>query len=140
LIFYGQPTPPRHLEFDSSKKIPISKKDVAGLIKRMLYKYKENRKNEVFPGCFIEKKNLMQLINELKKQGEEIYILDKKGEDIRNMKLKKKCVFLLGDHDGLPRKELKRLKKQCKFISIGKKTYFTSQTIVIVNNELDRRE
>ncbi len=141
LIFYGQPTPPRHLEFDSSKKIPISKKDVSGLIKRMLYKYKEGRKKQVFPGCYIEKKNLMELIDELKKQGKEIYILDTKGDDIRKTKIKKdKAVFLIGDHEGLPKKELKRLKKQCKFISVGKQTYFASHTLAIVNNELDRNE
>ncbi len=143
LVFYGAPNPPRHLEFKYKPNIPISKKDVAGLIKRMLYKYKEGKKNEVFPGCYIEKKNLFELLNELKtKEKFEVYILDKKGKDIRdiNFKKNKNVAFLLGDHEGLPKKELKRLKKQVELISLGPKMYFASQAIVIVHNELDRRE
>ena len=38
LFFYGPPDPPKHLEIMYNEK--ISKKDVAGLIKRILYKYK----------------------------------------------------------------------------------------------------
>ena len=139
LIFYGPPTPPRHLEFDSRKKLPISKKDVSGLIKRMLYKYKRGRKNQVFPGCYIEKKNLFELIRELRQEGKEIYILDKKGQDIRKTKLKKKKAFLLGGYEGLPKKELKRLKEIAIPVSVGNKMYFASQTIAVVNNELDYR-
>ena len=47
---------------------------------------------------------------------------------------------MLGDHRGLPLKELKRLRKMCVPVSIGPKTYFASQTIAVVNNEIDRRE
>lgn len=140
LIFDGPPTPPRHLEFrwkgEWEEKFNISKKDVSGLIKRMLYKYKEGEKREVFPGCWIEKKSLLNLVKELKEKGKEIYILDKKGEYIRNVKLKKESVFIIGDHEGLG-KELKKLKKISKLISLGKQTYFASQSIVILNYELD---
>lgn len=139
MVFYGSPTPPRYLEISSAAEGVISKKDVARLIQIMLYKYKEGKKTEVFPGCFIEKKNLSQVLSELEKQGKEIYILDEKGEDIRAVKLSKEPVFLLGDQDGLPAKELKRLKKTCQTVSVGRETYFASQTITIVNNELDRQ-
>ena len=44
MIFNGQPDPPKHLEFVYDEEMPLSKKDVAGLIKRMLYKYKEGKK------------------------------------------------------------------------------------------------
>ncbi len=138
LIFTGPPCPPRHLEFISNKKMPISKKDVAGLIKRMLYKYKEGRKTEVFPGCFIDKKNFSQLAQELQEQGKRILILDRNGEDIRKLKDEelKNVVFVIGSEKGLPHKEIKKFKKK---VSIGKETYFASQTVTIINNELDRR-
>lgn len=139
LIFYGSPDPPKHIEIQVKSGLDISKKDVAGLIKRILYKYKPNKKTEVFPGCFIEKKSFLNVIEELSKQGKEIFILDKKGEDIRNAEIPDNSVFILGDHDGLPKKELKRLKKTAKSISLGLKTYFASQVVAIVNNELDRR-
>jgi tRNA (pseudouridine54-N1)-methyltransferase len=153
LVFYGAPDPPKHLELNSEEiarkkliqddenRIDISKKDVAGLIKRMLFKYRQGRKTEVWPGYYVEKKNLFDLIKDLKKEGKTVYILDDKGEDIRDEKINiNNSVFLLGDHQGLPTKELKRLKRECKLISLGKRTYFASQVMTILNNELDRKE
>jgi len=147
LVFAGPPEPVKHLEmFPETEgktgvdKIYLNKRDVSTIIKRMLYKYKEGIKHEVFPGYWIEKKGILEIVNELKNEGKTVYILDPKGEDIRETKIEKNPVFLLGDHLGLPSKELKRLKKICNPITIGKKTYFASHTVAIVNNELDRRE
>ncbi len=133
LIFCGPPNPPMHLEFISDKNLPISKKDVAGLIKRMLYKCR-GKKVKVFPGCFIEKKSFSNLIKELEEKGKRILVLDKKGNDIRQVELDN-AVFVIGDQEGLPKKEIKKFKK----VSIGKETYFASQTVTIINNEIDRR-
>ena len=150
-VFYGMPDPPKHISIQvkTNKGVPetgqeagsidISKKDVGTLIKKILYKYKQGDKKEVFSGCFVEKKSLFKVIEELIENGNEIFILDKKGEDIRKTKISENCTFLLGDHDGLPKKELNRLKKYCKSISIGPLMYFASQTVAVVNNELDRR-
>lgn len=146
LLFAGAPDPVKHLEFlpktegkTGVDKIYLSKKDVATIIKKMLYKYREGEKREVFPGYWIERKPLLKVVEDLAKENT-IYVLDTKGEDIRKAKIGKNPVFVIGDHLGLPGKELKRLKKIAKPISIGKKKYFASQTITIVQNELDRRE
>lgn len=139
LVFYGQPDPPKHIEIQIKDETQISKKDVGNLIKKVLYKYREGQKHEVFPGVFIEKKSLMKVIEDLEDAGCEIFILDKKGESLRKVKIPKECAFVLGDQDGIPLKELKRLKKLMTPVSIGPKTYFASQTIAIVNNELDVR-
>ena len=147
LIFDGAPDPPRHLELKpviegqvGKDKIYLSKKDISWIIKRMLYKYKEGEKKEVFPGYWIEKKSLMQLLKELHEEGKEIYLLDENGFDIRNIEISKNPVFVIGDHQGLPnlKKELKRI--NITPVSIGKRTYFASQTVSILNNEIDRRE
>lgn len=147
LLFAGSPDPVKHLELQpvivgktGIDKIYLSKTNVSIVLKKMLYKYREGEKREVFPGFKIEKKNFLSLVNEMKKEGKNLYILDPKGEDIRKAKIGKDPVFILGDHKGLPSKELKRLKTICSPIAIGKRTYFASQTIAIVNNELDRRE
>lgn len=147
LVFAGPPTPPRHLEMKpvlegeiGADKIYLSKKDVGWILKRMLYKYKEGKKTEVFPGYWIEKKSFLKVVDELREEGKDIYILDKNGKDIRELKIGKNPVFILGDHKGLPAKELKRLKGIAMGVSIGNKEYFASQTVAIVNNELDRRE
>jgi len=135
LIFNGQPNPPMHLEFVSNKDMPISKKDVGGLIKRMLYKCKEGKRTEVFPGCFIEKKSFRKLLDEFESEGKKVFVLDGKGKNIRDVKDLDNKVFVIGDHEGLPRKEVKKYDK----ISIGKKVYFASQVFVILNHELDMR-
>lgn len=146
MIFYGSPDPPKHLEFNPDlqvegvqKKVDISKKDIAGLIRRMLFKYKPGKKTEYAPGYCIEKKSIFSVLEELENEGKTVYVLDAKGDDIRDIDIKKDCVFLLGDHDGLPAKELKRLRKDFIPVSVGNRTYFASQVVTIVNNELDRR-
>jgi tRNA (pseudouridine54-N1)-methyltransferase len=152
LVFYGPPNPPMHLELFPGKAIPetgaqvgsekpdISKKDVAGLIKKMLFKFKEGRKTEVWPGYSIEKKPLFKVIEELESEGKTIYLLNEKGENIRNMNIADNPVFVLGDNEGFPGKELRRLKKICTPVSVGNKIYFASQVTTIVNHEIDSRE
>lgn len=139
LIFYGMPDPPKHIEIMVKGEADLSKKDFGSLIKKILYKYKENEKREVIPGCFIEKKSFLKVIEDLIGGGKEIFILDKKGKDIREAKIPNECVFVVGDQNGLPKKEIKRLKKKVKTISIGPKMYFASQVATIINNELDIR-
>jgi len=138
-VFYGMPDPPKHIEIKINSEFDISKKDVGNLIKKILYKYKKGEKNEVFPGCFVEKKSFLNVVEELINLNNEIFILDKKGEDIREIEIPENCAFILGDQNGLPKKEMKRLKKLSNLVSIGPKMYFASQTIAVVNNELDRR-
>jgi tRNA (pseudouridine54-N1)-methyltransferase len=139
LIFYGPPDPPKHIEMQITKDLEISKKDLGNFIKKILYKYQKEKKTEIFPKCFIEKKSFLKVIEELKEEGNEIFILDKNGEDIRKIGISKNCVFIIGDHNGLPKKEIRRLRKEIKTVSIGPKIYFASQTVSIINNELDRR-
>lgn len=147
MVFAGPPDPQKHLELmpvtegkTGMDKIYLAKKDVSGVLKKMLYKYREGEKREVFPGFWIEKKGFLELVKELESQNRDIYILDPDGEDIRTAEIKENPIFILGDHKGLPEKELKRLKKTCTPVSIGKRVYFASQTIAVLNNELDRRE
>jgi len=140
LVFYGQPDPPKHIEIQIKPELDISKKDIANLIKKILYKYKEGKKTEVFPGCFVEKRSFLKVVEELIEEGKDIFVLDKKGKNLRSVKISKEPVFIIGDHEGLPKKELKRLKKLAVPVSVGKKVYFASQVVTIINNELDLRE
>jgi tRNA (pseudouridine54-N1)-methyltransferase len=141
LIFYGQPDPPKHIVFEINEKNKefFSKKDIAGMIKKMLYKYKKGQKVEVFDSCFIEKKNFVQVLQDLINEGKEIFFLDASGNDIRNIQFKSNSVFVLGDHEGIPKQEKKELEKVAKKISLGKVTYFASQSLTILQNEIDRR-
>jgi tRNA (pseudouridine54-N1)-methyltransferase len=147
LVFAGPPDPIKHLQISpitegktGLDKIYLNKKDISTILKKMLYKYKEGENKEVFPGYFIEKKPLLKILSDLSSQNKALFLLDPKGQDIRSVEIPKNSVFVLGDHLGLPQKELKRLRKICTPITVGKKKYFASQTVTIVNNELDRME
>lgn len=147
LVFAGPPDPQKHLELQpvtegktGIEKIYLAKKSVSDILKKMLYKFREGEKREVFPGFFIERKSFLELVKELHSEGRNLYLLDPKGQDIRAAEIKKDPIFILGDHKGLPLKELKRLKQLCSLITIGPRVYFASQVVTIVNNELDRRE
>jgi len=141
LLFDGPPTPPIHILIEYDEKLPISKKDVAGLIKRILYKApkEKGKTTNPVPGCFAEKKSLEVLVEELNAQGKNIFLLDKKGEDIRSLKLKGNEVFLLGDQDGFP-EDKKHLLKRIDKITVSPKMLFASQVVTIVHNEIDRQE
>ncbi|MBS3135303.1 hypothetical protein J4406_02960 [Candidatus Woesearchaeota archaeon] len=152
LILNGPPDPPKHIEItaDTNEGMPetgkevgsvdISKKDIAGLIKIILYKYKRDKKTEVYRGIFVEKKSFMKLLDELKDRN--IYLLDKKGGDISKIEIKENPVFIIGDHEGIPKKEKKYIlrNKNVTPVSIGPKVYFASHVVVILNNILDRNE
>ncbi|MEM4330870.1 MAG: tRNA (pseudouridine(54)-N(1))-methyltransferase TrmY [Candidatus Pacearchaeota archaeon] len=141
LVFEGRPNPPVHITLRYEEGIPISKKDVAGLIRRILYKVPKERGEivKVFPGCFVEKKSFEALIEELDKEGKNIFLLDKKGEDIRHLIIKGNEVFVLGDHEGFPY-EKRHLLKRIDKISVSPKVLFASQVITLVHNEIDRQE
>jgi len=142
LVFDGPPDPSKHLEIEPSKndEIKLSKKDLLWVVRKLLYKYKEGKKFEVFPGYSIEKQNLSETIKQLSKT-KKIYILDERGEDIRNLKLDGNEIFVLGDQEGLPKKEVRKLKKErnIELVSIGKRQYLASQVLAIVQNEIDRQ-
>jgi tRNA (pseudouridine54-N1)-methyltransferase len=141
LIFDGPPTPPVHILLEYDKEMPISKKDVAGLLKRALFKVPKEKGKivEAFPGGFVEKKSFEALVNELNEKGQNIFLLDEDGGDIRKMKFKGNEIFILGDQDGFP-SEKRHLLKRIDKISVSPKILFASQVLTIVQNEIDRQE
>jgi len=138
LIFDGGPNAPRHLVLESNEDMPISKKNIAGLIKRMLYKAKdEEGLREIVPGCFIERKGFEALLKELDKKGKDVLLLDGKGEDVRGRRLDN-AVFVIGDHEGFA-PGMKKFLKRVDGVSVGPRVLFASQVAVLIHNELDRK-
>jgi tRNA (pseudouridine54-N1)-methyltransferase len=138
LVFDGPPNAPRHLVFESNPEMPVSKKDVAGMIKKMLYKSSDDEGlRKIFPGAFIEKKSFERVVKELDFEGKDVLLLDRKGKDIREIKLRGDEVFVIGDQEGFP-SYMKRFLKRIERISVGPKTLFASQVVTILHNEIDR--
>jgi tRNA (pseudouridine54-N1)-methyltransferase len=69
-----------------------------------------------------------------------VYLLDKKGEDIRSINFEQQGVFLLSDHLPMPKNSIKGLERRGLIrLSLGRKMLFASQCVVLVHNELDRQ-
>jgi len=74
LVFEGAGGSPKHLIFESNDKMPISKKDVGGLIKRLLYKSSSEMK-EIYPGCFVEDRNLEGVLNDMMRKEKRVLVI-----------------------------------------------------------------
>lgn len=93
----------------------------------------------VAPGLQISGFGFERLISHLL-ETRSIYLLDRKGEDLRSIELESDPVFVLSDHLAMPKKNVKGLKRRgLKAISLGKKMLFASQCVVLLNHELDVR-
>jgi tRNA (pseudouridine54-N1)-methyltransferase len=68
-----------------------------------------------------------------------VYLLDKKGKDIRSIGLEPNGVFVLSDHLAMPKNSIKGLERRgLTKISLGPKMLFASQCVVLIHNERDR--
>ena len=69
-----------------------------------------------------------------------VYMLDPKGEDIREAQVPVNAVFLLTDHVPMPKKTFKSMQRQgVTKLSLGPLMLHASQCITLIQNELDRR-
>ncbi|MEM0379154.1 MAG: tRNA (pseudouridine(54)-N(1))-methyltransferase TrmY [Nanopusillaceae archaeon] len=137
IVLNGPPDPPRRIKIESNIETPWSKKDVTTLLSSSLKKFnKKKMPIYTFPGVFVEKKGFRELVEEYINQGRKIYVLEKNGMEIGNIKIENP-VFIIGDFLGIPKDEKKWLKDISTFISLGDIPYFTSQVICVLNWYLD---
>jgi len=72
-------------------------------------------------------------------QDRPVWLLDRKGEDVRSVSLPADPVFVLGDHLPMPKNILASLKRRgARPLSLGRKMLFASQCVILLNHELDR--
>lgn len=90
------------------------------------------------PGLQISGFGFEKLVGNLLKT-RPVYLLDRKGADIKTIELPADPIFVLSDHMAMPKKSVMGLKRRgLKTVSLGKKMLFASQCVVILNYELDR--
>lgn len=99
----------------------------------------KNETHAIAPGLHVSGFGFERLVSELIKT-RPIYLLNKKGEDIRTVELATDPVFILSDHLALPKNSIKAFRRHgLKMLSLGKKMLFSSQCILILNYEMDRK-
>ncbi|EJG0887587.1 TPA: tRNA (pseudouridine(54)-N(1))-methyltransferase TrmY [Vibrio parahaemolyticus] len=95
---------------------------------------------EVEPGITVRTVSFERLVQELV-EDHQLYMLDKKGEFVRDAEIGSNPCFLLTDHIPMPKKSFNSLKRLgTEKISLGPKMLFASQCVVLIHNELDIRE
>jgi tRNA (pseudouridine54-N1)-methyltransferase len=94
----------------------------------------------VRPGVSVRTVAFEQLVRELSETSR-LYVLDRKGADIRSVCFDEQSTFILTDHIPMPRKAFNSLKRLgAEKISLGKQMLFASQCVVLIHSEMDRSD
>lgn len=93
---------------------------------------------QVEPGIRVQTLSFERLVKQLA-EDHQLYMMDIKGESIRDVQFKENPCFILTDHIPMPKKSFNSLKRLgAEKINLGPKMLFASQCVVLIHNELDR--
>jgi tRNA (pseudouridine54-N1)-methyltransferase len=90
------------------------------------------------PGITTSKTSFEALLK-AKAETTAIYVLEESGKNVTDIELSENCVFVLGDHVGLPKKAELFALRYGKKISLGKQPYLAASCITILNYLLDSK-
>ncbi len=91
------------------------------------------------PGVFVAKRSFESLVRQQSEFGD-VYLLQKRGTDVREVAFAERSTFVFSDHLSMPKKADKfLLRLGARLLSVGPKMLFASQCITLVHNELDRQ-
>ncbi|RKF20332.1 tRNA (pseudouridine(54)-N(1))-methyltransferase TrmY [Alginatibacterium sediminis] len=100
----------------------------------------KEQQRQVEQGISVRTLSFEKLVQELA-QDYQLYMMDKKGTNIREQDFDENPCFLLTDHIPMPKKSFNSLKRLgTQNISLGPKMLFASQCVVLIHNELDYRQ
>lgn len=141
IVFSGSETMPKTITLVGSelKYLNPDERSTGALIKNALLKDIKESKIKSTPGIYVSRKNFEDVLKECINC--QIIYLKEDGVDIRETKLSDNMSFVLGDEKDLTGDEEKILEKyNVKTVSVGPVSLHASHCIVLVQNELDRRE
>lgn len=146
IVLEGNPVPPVTVTFNSASMGSLGGFDeamIAEVFRRILKPAADLAKEEsleVEPGIQLYKISFEALVKGLSGRMP-IYLLDKKGEDLRTAEFVGDCAFIFTDHIPMQKKTLSLLKRLgVRGLSLGPKVLFAAHCITLVHNELDRRD
>ncbi|MEM0448798.1 MAG: tRNA (pseudouridine(54)-N(1))-methyltransferase TrmY [Methanomassiliicoccales archaeon] len=130
-ILNGPPDPPKELVVEGSrlKNAPPDERSWEVLLRGVL-------SGKQHPGVEVRRNSLQSLIRDR----EDVFVLEKDGEDIRQVELGHAPMFVIGDQIGLPKKEEEYVLRYGKRVSLGHREYTAAQCVCIINYILDLRE
>jgi tRNA (pseudouridine54-N1)-methyltransferase len=129
----GPPKPPLHIQINGETLYDV--RTDMGTWQQIL---KKTIAGKPHPGISTNKIGFEALLK-AKAQTHQIYVLEEDGKDIEQTQLSENCVFVLGDHVGLPKKAETFALRFGEKISLGKTAYLAASCITIINYTLDRK-
>ncbi|ADB58497.1 tRNA (pseudouridine(54)-N(1))-methyltransferase TrmY [Archaeoglobus profundus] len=141
VLLLGEPDPPKALKIVGSevRYMAPDERNIGGIIRKALSLKVDYSWKRSTPGVYIARKNLIDLLEELSKKYNVVYLRED-GVDIRDVACRlENPLFVLGDHIGLREEDEKTVMKYAKIVvSVSKLSLQADQCIVIVHYELDR--
>ena len=141
VLLLGEPDPPKALKIVGSevRYMAPDERNIGGIIRKALGLKVDDSWRRSTPGVYIARKNLNDLLEELSKKYNVVYLRED-GIDIRDVACGlENPLFVLGDHIGLREEDEKTVMKYAKIVvSVSKLSLQADQCIVIVHYELDR--
>ena len=90
-------------------------------------------------GVTVRTASFERLVQELA-EDHQLFVMDRKGNPIRDQHFQGDPCFLLTDHIPMPKKTFHSLERLgAKKIALGSKMLFASQCVVVIHHELDQR-
>jgi tRNA (pseudouridine54-N1)-methyltransferase len=129
----GPPNPPMHIKIDGA-----SLYDVRTDMETWQQILKKTLAGKPHPGISRDKTSFEALLK-AEAQTHKVYVLEEDGKDITDVDLSGNCLFVLGDHVGLPKKAETFALRFGEKISLGKQPYLAASCITVINYMLDRK-
>ncbi|WGI17083.1 hypothetical protein [Methanonatronarchaeum sp. AMET-Sl] len=137
----GPPNPPISLKLEGNmvQGLRPNERSIGHWIKKVLNHHEslvgEEWSNPTSSNIKISRKGIETILDI---SDQKPHLMTDEGRNIRELELKNP-LFIIGDHKGIPLRVEEKIHKPQK-VSIGPIKYFSSQTITIINNELDTRK
>lgn len=145
VVLDSTPDFPRTLKFSSRMGLSFPgfhEQAILEVVSSALERGKYVRKDQwqgIEPGIEIAGFGFDTLMKNLQEHNP-VYLMDKKGEDVRSLVLPPQGVFVLSDHLPMPKNSIKGLERRgATKLSLGRKILFASQCVVLIHNEIDRQ-
>lgn len=143
LIIEGGDDAPKTVRIDGDRVRYLNpdERSTASLIRNaLLKKIPEGQEVQSSPGVFVSRMSFADAVEDLSSKGNFVY-LKEDGTDIRELTFPENPIFVLGDNKDLTEEEEQcLLAKNPAKISVGPISLHADHCMILVQNEMDRRE
>ncbi len=143
LVIEGGDDAPKTVRIDGDRVRYLNpdERSTASLIRNaLLKKIPEGQEVQSSPGVFVSRMSFADVVEDLSAKGNFVY-LKEDGTDIRELTFPENPIFVLGDNRDLTEEEEQcLLAKNPAKISVGPISLHADHCMILVQNEMDRRE